>query len=166
MMSEGWQSDEFIIEPISFTDMKCKTPQEYPENTSLADSKGLKFFSVAMGLDSAKRKREGSSSSLNIPKTGHRWHHALHKARLLGDSWEKFHLEDYPTEKALRHRYNALKCEWVIDEVLVKMEKTPFAHGSMRECFRIKKLSNFSHNQVLFEFSLDIRMCSCKPSFT
>ena len=49
-------------------------------------------------------------------------------------------------------RYNALKKDWFVDEVEVKMETEPFAHGAMRQCFRIKKLSNFSHNQVCFYF--------------
>ncbi|KAK2714424.1 hypothetical protein QYM36_008848, partial [Artemia franciscana] len=64
----------------------------------------------------------------------------------MNDPWEKFHFEDFPTEKAIRHRYNALKKEWVRDEVTVRMESTPFGHGAMRECFRMKKLSNFSRS--------------------
>lgn len=76
------------------------------------------------------------------------WRHALLKARSISDPWETFHLENYPTEKANRHRYNALKKDWFIDEVDVKMQTEPFANGAMRLCFRIKKLSNFSHNQV------------------
>ena len=64
------------------------------------------------------------------------------------DPWETFHLENYPTEKTHRHRYNALKKEWAIDEVDVKMQPESFARGAMRKCFRIKKLSNFSLSQV------------------
>jgi len=37
--------------------------------------------------------------------------------------------------------------DWTTEEVIVRMEKTSFAAGAMRECFRLKKLSNFSHSQ-------------------
>lgn len=30
---------------------------------------------------------------------------------------------------------------WLVDETLVKLEKTPFDHGALRKCFRMKKLS-------------------------
>ncbi|EFX89875.1 hypothetical protein DAPPUDRAFT_299989 [Daphnia pulex] len=100
---------------------------------------------------SSKRKREPSISSSQLQNhkqtVQNNWRHALMKARCHTDPWEKFHLEDCPIENANRHRYNALKKEWVIDQVTVKMQAESFAHGAMRECFRIKKLSNFSHNQ-------------------
>lgn len=73
------------------------------------------------------------------------WKIALKKAKSLPDPWEKFHIDDScPTEVAIRHRYNALKKNWLQDEVRVKMELLPFDQGAMRECFRLKKLSNFS----------------------
>jgi len=73
------------------------------------------------------------------------WQDALKKAKSLPDPWEKFHIDDScPTEVAVRHRYNAVKKNWVRDEVRVKMEALPFDQGAMRECFRLKKLSNFS----------------------
>lgn len=73
------------------------------------------------------------------------WKNALKKAKSLPDPWEKFHIDDScPTEVAVRHRYNAMKKNWVQDEVRVKMELLPFDQGAMRECFRLKKLSNFS----------------------
>lgn len=73
------------------------------------------------------------------------WHNALKKAQCLPDPWEKFHIDDAcPREVAIRHRYNAIKKSWVRDEVRVKMEALPFDQGAMRECFRLKKLSNFS----------------------
>ena len=51
------------------------------------------------------------------------WQNALKKAQSLPDPWEKFHIDDScPTEVAIRHRYNALKKNWVQDEVRVKME--------------------------------------------
>ncbi|KAK2097683.1 Eukaryotic elongation factor 2 kinase [Saguinus oedipus] len=63
------------------------------------------------------------------------------------DPWAEFHLEDIATERATRHRYNAVTGEWVDDEVLIKMASQPFGRGAMRECFRTKKLSNFLHAQ-------------------
>jgi len=51
------------------------------------------------------------------------------------------------SEKARRHRYNPMTQVWVKDDCLVKMDTEAFAHGAMRECFRMKKLSNFSMSQ-------------------
>ena len=44
-------------------------------------------------------------------------------------------------------RYNPVSQKWVVDECVLKLDKEPFAHGAMRECYRMKKLSNFSHNE-------------------
>ncbi|KAM9426817.1 eukaryotic elongation factor 2 kinase isoform 1-T2 [Pholidichthys leucotaenia] len=74
------------------------------------------------------------------------WIHAIEKARSMPDPWAQFHLEDIPTEPCIRYRYNAVKGEWVQDEVHIKMASQPFGKGAMRECFRAKKLSNFSHS--------------------
>ncbi|XP_078693061.1 eukaryotic elongation factor 2 kinase-like isoform X2 [Branchiostoma floridae x Branchiostoma belcheri] len=78
------------------------------------------------------------------------WRVAIKKAREFvkntPNSWQKFGLEKHETEKATRHRYNALRKTWSEDIVLVKMEDEPFDHGAMRECFRLKKLSNFSRS--------------------
>ena len=151
MTAEICHQEDLVLEPISFADIKCNVALSNDEDHPLenGDSNGVKYFSVAMGVAGSKRKRESSTSSLVQPKHLQHWRHAILKARSQSDPWEKFHLEDYPTEKALRHRYNALKKSWVVDEVVVKMETKSFARGSMRECFRIKKLSNFSHNQVI-----------------
>ena len=51
-----------------------------------------------------------------------RWKKAVKKIRTLQDPWEQFHLDQLPAERATRHRYNALKRQWVVDEVVVKME--------------------------------------------
>ena len=50
------------------------------------------------------------------------WLKALNLIRNMSDPWEKFKIEKLPTETALRHRYNALKKQWKVDEVTVKME--------------------------------------------
>ena len=59
------------------------------------------------------------------------------QARTVEDPWEKFHLESFESEKAIRHRYNPLTEKWKQDEVIVKMEDEPFGNGAMRECFRM-----------------------------
>ncbi|GAA6214463.1 eukaryotic elongation factor 2 kinase [Lates japonicus] len=74
------------------------------------------------------------------------WKHAIEKARAMPDPWAQFHLEDIETEPCIRYRYNAITGEWVQDEVHIKMASQPFGKGAMRECFRTKKLSNFSHS--------------------
>ncbi|XP_006903483.1 PREDICTED: eukaryotic elongation factor 2 kinase-like, partial [Elephantulus edwardii] len=75
------------------------------------------------------------------------WKHAIEKAKHMPDPWAEFHLEDIATERATRHRYNAVTEEWLQDEVFIKMASQPFGRGAMRECFRTKKLSNFLHTQ-------------------
>lgn len=147
--------EDLVLEPISLTDIKWNVSNgdeahDFPEVH--LDGNQVKYFSAAMGM-SSKRKREASLSSpaaSNKQTVQNNWRHALMKARSHTDTWEKFHLDHYPTENANRHRYNALQKEWVVDQVSVKVQTESFAHGAMRECYRIKKLSNFSHNQVYF----------------
>ncbi|XP_051789620.1 eukaryotic elongation factor 2 kinase isoform X6 [Erpetoichthys calabaricus] len=74
------------------------------------------------------------------------WKHAIQKAKSMPDPWAEFHLEEIETEACIRYRYNAVKGEWVEDEVFIKMASQPFGRGAMRECYRTKKLSNFSHS--------------------
>ena len=69
---------------------------------------------------------------------------AFTKAKQLGDPWEKFHIDTLPGQLATRYRYNVKKTKWVEDQVIVKMETEPFAHGAMRSCFRMKKLSTIT----------------------
>ena len=69
---------------------------------------------------------------------------AIKKIPDIEDPWQQFHIDDLPVEKAVRHRYSALKKRWQQDTVHVKMETNPFNHGAMRSCYRLKKLSSFS----------------------
>ncbi|TNN09249.1 Eukaryotic elongation factor 2 kinase isoform 2 [Schistosoma japonicum] len=73
------------------------------------------------------------------------WRTAFSLISSRGDPWEKFHLQELPEEMARRYRYDAIKSKWIDDIVRVKVESLPFNRGAMRECFRAKKLSNFSH---------------------
>nr|XP_015215881.1 PREDICTED: eukaryotic elongation factor 2 kinase isoform X7 [Lepisosteus oculatus] len=74
------------------------------------------------------------------------WKHAIRKAKAMPDPWAEFHLEDIETEPCVRYRYNAVTGEWAQDQVYIKMATQPFGRGAMRECYRTKKLSNFSHS--------------------
>lgn len=93
-----------------------------------------------------KETEYGTSSS---PRNSFRdaWKKAIQKAKQMPDPWAEFHLEDIDTEHAIRHRYNAVSGRWVQDDVLIKMASQPFGRGAMRECYRTKKVSNFSHSQ-------------------
>ncbi|XP_061086970.1 eukaryotic elongation factor 2 kinase isoform X3 [Conger conger] len=74
------------------------------------------------------------------------WKHAIEKAKSMPDPWAQFHLEEIETELCIRYRYNAVTREWAQDQVYIKMASQPFGRGAMRECYRTKKLSNFSHS--------------------
>ncbi|XP_055031312.1 eukaryotic elongation factor 2 kinase isoform X4 [Misgurnus anguillicaudatus] len=74
------------------------------------------------------------------------WKHAIEKAKAMPDPWAEFHLEEIETERCTRYRYNAVTGEWAKDEIFIKISNQPFGRGAMRECFRAKKLSNFSHS--------------------
>ncbi|XP_033100610.1 eukaryotic elongation factor 2 kinase-like isoform X2 [Anneissia japonica] len=76
-----------------------------------------------------------------------RWQRVIRKATSQKDPWADFHLETFKEEKAKRFRYNALDQTWVVDMVYVKMADVPFANGAMRECFRMKKISNMSRTK-------------------
>lgn len=51
------------------------------------------------------------------------WMQAVRKIKQLKDPWEQYHILDQPSETAVRHRYNALKKQWVTDKVEVKVER-------------------------------------------
>uniref|UniRef100_A0A183B8C0 Alpha-type protein kinase domain-containing protein n=1 Tax=Echinostoma caproni TaxID=27848 RepID=A0A183B8C0_9TREM len=72
------------------------------------------------------------------------WRSAYTRVLNSCDPWEKLKLDRLPIEVAQRYRYNAVKKKWVEDTVQIRMEEQSFSRGAMRECFRAKKLSNFS----------------------
>jgi elongation factor 2 kinase len=127
---------------------------------------GLKIRKLS-DCDPVGKKRtvsETETPSPCITPSKQKWMHAMKKLRNLRDPWEKFHLDELKVETCTRHRYNALKKKWVTDKVQVKMETEPFNHGAMRECYRLKKLSNFSahkdwkhaHNYVAKRYMEDV----------
>ncbi|XP_029311940.1 eukaryotic elongation factor 2 kinase isoform X3 [Cottoperca gobio] len=89
---------------------------------------------------------EPPSNKVLSQKARDAWKHAIEKARAMPDPWAEFHLEDVETQPCIRYRYNAVTGEWAQDQVHIKMAAQPFGRGAMRECFRTKKLSNFSHS--------------------
>ena len=48
-----------------------------------------------------------------------------------------FEIDQYPEETVIRHEFHPIKRTWHTSEITIKMESKPFAHGSMRECFRL-----------------------------
>ncbi|XP_069860463.1 eukaryotic elongation factor 2 kinase isoform X2 [Dipodomys merriami] len=115
---------------------------EDPRSNQNANSKVDNFYSLRKSEQNGSC--ESPASSFHFKET---WKHAIEKAKHMPDPWAEFHLEDIATERASRHRYNAVTGEWLEDEVLIKMASQPFGRGAMRECFRTKKLSNFLHAQ-------------------
>eukprot|EP00977_Amphora_coffeiformis_P025622 scaffold20863_cov181-Amphora_coffeaeformis.AAC.5 len=55
------------------------------------------------------------------------------------DPWAALEMEKIPAERIVRHLYHPIACTWSTDETIVKIEKTPFTHGAMRHCYRMKK---------------------------
>ncbi|XP_013394430.1 eukaryotic elongation factor 2 kinase isoform X1 [Lingula anatina] len=81
--------------------------------------------------------------TIDSPNIKH-WKHAILKAKKLKDPWEEFNILDLPVEEVTRHRYSALRKQWITDTVKVRMEKKPFNRGAMRQCYRLKKMSTLS----------------------
>lgn len=77
-----------------------------------------------------------------------RWQHAVRviceHMTAAADPWAARGLHLRPVLRGRRRRYNAHTKSWTEDDVLAKMEERPFANGSMRQCFAMKKLSTFS----------------------
>eukprot|EP01135_Chromosphaera_perkinsii_P005600 Nk52_evm14s355 gene=Nk52_evmTU14s355 len=86
---------------------------------------------------------EVPSKRKSTPKLKSLWNKVKSRVK---DQWEDFSVTGVVTEKAVRHTYHANENCWRKDWVLVKVEKEPFASGAMRNCYRMKKLSNFLTN--------------------
>lgn len=66
-----------------------------------------------------------------------RWKSAASRVTKMKDPWADFKIDSYPTEMVIRHRYNAIKKQWLKDSCLVKIEPNKFANGAMRACYRL-----------------------------
>ncbi|MFH4980079.1 hypothetical protein AB6A40_006788 [Gnathostoma spinigerum] len=84
-----------------------------------------------------------SSESGRICFLMQKWKHVAKRCTKipLPDPWLAFNFGNLPVRKCIRHRYSSLCKEWKQDVVRVKLHPEPFARGAMRECYRLKKLS-------------------------
>ena len=89
---------------------------------SLLHRRNNKLSTIAASPTSGFAKE----SNLNLRLGRKRWKLAMKKIKELKDPWEKFHIEEFEAETAVRHRYNALEKEWLQDEIVLKIEKKVF----------------------------------------
>lgn len=158
---------ELVLQPLSLDDIRGNPDAPGEEDDGRGDrdrppcpcglpAEESRIFSVAMGLKRksitriAPRSPRKKAVELVRPLSPSevrvlRWKRAAWQALHLEDPWAQFHLEKLKPERVVRYRYNALTKSLLKDEALVKMDTEPFGRGAMRECFRLKKLSNFVH---------------------
>ncbi|XP_060795598.1 eukaryotic elongation factor 2 kinase isoform X1 [Neoarius graeffei] len=144
------EEEDFYIcpitdDPISPTKGICDYFKDLVHHKQLSNSLPKNSFSYKNKNETDPEVHSVRFGSLT-EKGRAAWKHAIEKARAMPDPWAEFHLEDVETEPCIRYRYNAITGEWVQDQVFIKMSAQPFGKGAMRECFRTKKLSNFSHS--------------------
>ncbi|KAL1507972.1 hypothetical protein AB1Y20_007576 [Prymnesium parvum] len=82
---------------------------------------------------------------------------ALRKGKSESNPWAIYEIHKQPTELCVRWDYNAEKDMWERSETLIKMERESFAHGAMRECYRMKKMSQVNAH---FFFAMDWKDCN------
>jgi len=73
------------------------------------------------------------------------------------DPWHSMDVHSLATELAKRWDYNSSTRKWELSEVMVKVEREPFAEGAMRECYRMKKMSQVSPS---FFYRMDWAACN------
>ncbi|XP_056325088.1 eukaryotic elongation factor 2 kinase isoform X2 [Danio aesculapii] len=127
---------------ISPTKGFCEFPKNLAHNQQLSNSLPKNSFTYKNKNDNIEDVRFGSLTE----KGRATWKHAIEKAKAMPDPWAEFHLEEMETERCTRYRYSAVTGEWAKDEIFIKVSSQTFGKGAMRECFRAKKLSNFSHS--------------------
>lgn len=110
------------------------------ENVGMANFRSKKPNGLTLGasrnvnpLYLIRQKEELSPSEIARA----RWKSAGRKVRYLQDPWAEFSIDSLPTEHCIRHRYNAIKKEWIKDECVVKIESKQFSCGAMRGCYRL-----------------------------
>jgi hypothetical protein len=123
-------------------------------SSNVDPSKLLSYYHtdpLSIGMDNFRQKKPSSSKhiqqashlqkSVSLSPARLRWRSAALKVKYINDPWAEFKIDSFPAETAVRHRYNAIKKEWIKDECTVKIETKKFANGAMRACFRLKKLT-------------------------
>eukprot|EP00163_Fabomonas_tropica_P009932 TRINITY_DN1986_c0_g1_i5.p1 TRINITY_DN1986_c0_g1~~TRINITY_DN1986_c0_g1_i5.p1 ORF type:complete len:120 (-),score=10.56 TRINITY_DN1986_c0_g1_i5:228-587(-) len=92
------------------------------------------------GTDPNSHFRRDSEKEYN-PKIVNRWKDIAAKGVARFHAHKVFHDFDYsvPELKATRYSYDVDRDVWNQSEETVKVETQPFAKGSLRSCFRMKK---------------------------
>ncbi|MEW5299115.1 MAG: hypothetical protein WDW36_002161 [Sanguina aurantia] len=121
----------------------CTAP---PSGSSSGGSSKSTSDAVANNGNKVSLALHGAGRVLNAARvaalTGpRRWAAAIQLAVQASDPWSDRQIHLIPMERAVRHRFNPDTSTWVLDDVLVRMERLPFAAGAMRECFATKKIS-------------------------
>jgi len=118
-------------------------------SSSFVDANKLLIYypnETDVGMDNFRQKKRVTTPPKIVPPhlqkqtlspARLRWKRAAFQVRQIHDPWNEFKIESYETEVAVRHRYNAIKKEWIKDECTVKIEPNQFANGAMRACFRL-----------------------------
>ena len=100
---------------------------------------------VTRGCIAAESATRLPLEAVVAPNKLNRWQRALKPALQKSKSgvhpWHEFEIHKRPTELVTRWDYDAAKDSWESSETLVKMEDVSFARGAMRECYRMKKMS-------------------------
>ena len=104
MATEVCLHDDFVLEPLSFDDIKWTAVSTEDQNgysplENDVNGKQIKYMSTALKMFSSKRKREPSVTTppLGSSPSGrsvHQWRQALMKARSSSDPWDKYHIEN------------------------------------------------------------------------
>lgn len=109
-----------ITEPVMFGGFKPLMTLKQRRRSLLSTGLSIPPLNVSVDL----WQNAASSSLLQSPVVSpiDRWKRAFRKIRCLKDPWADFHMEELPSEDVVRHRYSALKKQWVVDAASVKME--------------------------------------------
>ncbi|CAF4949387.1 unnamed protein product [Rotaria sp. Silwood1] len=123
-------------------------------------TEGDRLFNLVIHLQSINGKHSNEQtvgmSNFRVKHHLHRrpktntfgqWKGAMKKTFHLKDPWEDFKIDHYPEETVICHEFDPIKRIWHTSQITVKIESKPFSHGSMRKCFRLKKLSVVSTHQ-------------------
>lgn len=159
-------NEDLLIFPLTdIANNNTKDTEERQDETptkkvqlSLRQRRRSRAVPLKMNLNLFQQSHQ-PPSALNPDKASSprsHWLSALRKLKTMKDPWIEFHIENYATEVCKRHRYNALKKKWVVDDIEVKMEHEvcsyfrqffwtqfsniihqAFNHGALRECFRL-----------------------------
>ena len=85
------------------------------------------FMSRQAPLSSISSAEMDSTSpspfSPDTPSPKLNWLNAFRKIKTMRDPWAKYRIQDLKSERAVRHRYNAVKKKWEMDEIVVKLEE-------------------------------------------